>query len=130
MCYNRAEVMKMDIKLVAVDMDGTFLDSKQTYDRARFMKIYQKMKAQGVHFVVASGNQYYQLAGFFDEIKDEIGFVAENGAWVRDGQEEVFAVSIPKQDVQDITKAIAEVDEEFGLLGYVLCGKQSGYVLN
>lgn len=120
----------MDIKLVAVDMDGTFLDSKQTYDRARFMKIYQKMKAQGVHFVVASGNQYYQLAGFFDEIKDEIGFVAENGAWVRDGQEEVFAVSIPKQDVQDITKAIAEVDEEFGLLGYVLCGKQSGYVLN
>lgn len=29
------------------------------------MAQYQQMKAQGIRFVVASGNQYYQLISFF-----------------------------------------------------------------
>lgn len=51
----------MSIKLIAVDMDGTFLSDQKTYNRERFMAQYQQMKAQGIRFVVASGNQYYQL---------------------------------------------------------------------
>ncbi len=51
----------MSIKLIAVDMDGTFLSNQKTYNRERFMAQYQQMKAQGIRFVVASGNQYYQL---------------------------------------------------------------------
>lgn len=39
------------------------------------------MKRQGIRFVVASGNQYYQLISFFPEIAHEIAFVAENGGW-------------------------------------------------
>jgi hydroxymethylpyrimidine pyrophosphatase-like HAD family hydrolase len=30
------------------------------------------MKAQGIRFVVASGNQYYQLISFFPEIAHEM----------------------------------------------------------
>ncbi len=55
----------MSIKLIAVDMDGTFLSDQKTYNRERFMAQYQQMKAQGIRFVVASGNQYYQLISFF-----------------------------------------------------------------
>ncbi|HAS9941873.1 TPA: HAD hydrolase family protein, partial [Salmonella enterica subsp. enterica serovar Typhimurium] len=40
------------------------------------------MKKRGIEFVVASGNQYYQLISFFPELKDAISFVAENGALV------------------------------------------------
>ena len=63
-------------------MDGTFLSDQKTYNRERFMAQYQQMKAQGIRFVVASGNQYYQLISFFPEIANEIAFVAENGGWV------------------------------------------------
>jgi hydroxymethylpyrimidine pyrophosphatase-like HAD family hydrolase len=38
--------------------------------------------AAGIEFVVASGNQYYQLISFFPEIREQISFVAENGALV------------------------------------------------
>ena len=62
----------MSIKLIAVDMDGTFLSDQKTYNRERFMAQYQQMKAQGIRFVVASGNQYYQLISFFPEIANEI----------------------------------------------------------
>lgn len=55
----------MSIKLIAVDMDGTFLSDQKTYNRERFMAQYRQMKEQGIRFVVASGNQYYQLISFF-----------------------------------------------------------------
>lgn len=54
----------MTIKLIAVDMDGTFLNKEMGYDKERFLKQYAKMKEQGIRFVVASGNQYYQLKSF------------------------------------------------------------------
>ncbi len=80
----------MSIKLIAVDMDGTFLSDQKTYNRERFMAQYQQMKAQGIRFVVASGNQYYQLISFFPEIANEIAFVAENGGWVVSEGKDVF----------------------------------------
>lgn len=36
----------MSIKLIAVDMDGTFLSDQKTYNRDRFMAQYQHMKRQ------------------------------------------------------------------------------------
>lgn len=59
----------MSIKLIAVDMDGTFLSDQKTYNRDRFMAQYQQMKRQGIRFVVASGNQYYQLISFFRKLR-------------------------------------------------------------
>ena len=72
----------MSIKLIAVDMDGTFLSDAKTYNRPRFLAQYQRMREQNIRFVVASGNQYYQLISFFPEIAHQIAFVAENGGWV------------------------------------------------
>ncbi len=46
----------MSIKLIAVDMDGTFLSDQKTYNRERFMAQYQQMKAQGIRFVGDAAN--------------------------------------------------------------------------
>ena len=66
--------MKPEIKMVAVDVDGTFVRSDYTYDVPRFKRILSHMNEAGCHFVVASGNQYYQLRdlfpGYYDRIKD------------------------------------------------------------
>ncbi len=53
------------IRAISVDMDGTFLDGNGEYDRARFEKIYAELMKRGIKFIVASGNQYYQLKSFF-----------------------------------------------------------------
>lgn len=70
------------IKLVAVDMDGTFLDNHQDYDRKRFAALYPKLKVRGIVFCVASGNQVFQLQRFFPGIENDLSYVAENGAMV------------------------------------------------
>lgn len=56
------------IKLIATDMDGTFLNSNKDYDRKRFNRIFQQLQAQDITFVVASGNQVAQLQSFFRKI--------------------------------------------------------------
>lgn len=116
----------MTIKLIAVDMDGTFLNKEMGYDKERFLKQYAKMKEQGIRFVVASGNQYYQLKSFFGEIQDEISYVAENGAFIVDQGQEVSAVDIPKQDIELVLKELVS-NNKFQI---VLCGKESAYVLD
>jgi len=115
----------MTIKLIAVDMDGTFLNSQMKYDKERFLKQYVKMKELGIRFVVASGNQYYQLKSFFGDIQDEISYVSENGAFIMEQGQEVFAVDLPKKDVQFILEELV-THNKFSI---VLCGKESAYVL-
>ena len=90
--------MRPDLKLVAVDVDGTFVRSDYTYDVPRFRRILARMEAAGCRFVVASGNQYYQLRDLFPDCAEKLAFVAENGALVKDREELVFAASIPPAD--------------------------------
>ena len=51
----------MTVKVIVTDMDGTFLDDAKQYDRDRFQAQFEQLNARGIEFVVASGNQYYQL---------------------------------------------------------------------
>ncbi|MEY8709098.1 sugar-phosphatase [Mangrovibacter phragmitis] len=113
----------MNVKVIAVDMDGTFLTDQKTYDKERFMLQYQAMGEQGIRFVVASGNQYYQLISFFPEIKDKIAFVAENGALIYDQGEQVHHGELSKDD----TRKIADVLAQFDGINYVTCGLNSAW---
>ena len=69
-------------KLIAVDMDGTFLRDDKSYDEEKFAKIYQELEKRNIIFTVASGNQYYQITTFFKKFPAVV-YVAENGALVR-----------------------------------------------
>lgn len=112
------------VKMIAVDMDGTFLNSQNDYDRAMFQELYQKMQEQGVKFVVASGNQYYQLKSFFPEIEKELSFVAENGAYIVHEDKEVACGKIELETVHEILDILGKYDE----VHTILCGRDSAYV--
>lgn len=115
--------MNNNIKLVAVDIDGTFVRSDYTYDVPRFKNILAHMQNAGCNFVVASGNQYYQLRDLFQGYYDELSFVAENGAFVQDRQELVFAADMPKETVN----LVIDVCREYPEILNVLCGMNSAY---
>ena len=44
----------MPIKLIAVDMDGTFLDSRKEFNKERFAALYKRMLEKDIRFVVAA----------------------------------------------------------------------------
>ena len=115
--------MAENIKMAAVDIDGTFVRSDYTYDVPRFKRILSHMKKEGCNFVVASGNQYYQLRDLFPGYYDELSFVAENGAFVKDHKEMVFTADMPKETVD----LVIDVCREYPEILNVLCGAESAY---
>lgn len=112
----------MDVKLVAVDMDGTFLSKGHDYNRERFARIYQKMKAKGIAFVVASGNQYYQISSFFED--KDILYAAENGAWIKQGDHELYCTQMDLDAVLQIVDVLLAYEN----VDLCVCGKKSAYV--
>lgn len=121
--YKNCEGGIFIIKLVAVDVDGTFVRDDYTFDNERFKKIFARMTEKNCKFVVASGNQYYQLRDVFDEYGDKISYVAENGAFVKDCGELIFAADIPKATVN----FVVDVCKNYPEILNVLCGVKSAY---
>lgn len=114
------------IKLIAVDMDGTFLDNQMNYKRMIFKKIYHYFKENDIRFVVASGNQYYQLKSFFDDYQDELTYVCENGAIIIENKEMIFNTEISYEDI----KIIVERLQQDARIQICICGVNSAYLLN
>lgn len=114
----------MAVKMIAVDMDGTFLDDNKRYNTQRFQRQYALLREQDIRFVVASGNQFWQLQRYFPDIKDEIAFVAENGAYVSDCNEELFCSALAPERVAQVLDILAEEPD----ISTVVCGRNSAYI--
>lgn len=114
-----------DIRLIATDMDGTLLDEEKVI-HDEFWPLIDQLHARGVTFCPASGRQYYSLRRQFDEIADELVFIAENGAYVVNGADgnEISADCLPLSQAQELVVAARGVPHT----GAVLCGKKSAYV--
>ena len=54
----------MTIKLVATDMDGTFLDENGRFDMDRLKSLLASYKEKGIYFAVASGRGFLSLEKF------------------------------------------------------------------
>ena len=110
-------------RAVAVDMDGTFLRPDMDYDRERFALLRQVLTEAGCRFVVASGNQYAQLASFFDA-PERLSFVAENGGLVVDAGTLVHVTVLDAEAISaalDAFDALPDAD-------VALCGVRSAYL--
>lgn len=94
-----------DLKLICVDMDGTFLNHSMDYNRPRFERLRTIMNDRGIKFAVASGNQYEQLKSFFDN-PDELIFIAENGTYIKDKTEVLFEAVIDPDIIEVILSTL------------------------
>ncbi|MBE6469262.1 MAG: HAD family phosphatase [Coriobacteriaceae bacterium] len=75
------------IKLIASDMDGTLLNENSEVPEETYGLILA-LKEKGVHFAASSGRRFDRLCEFFAPIKDQMDFVASNGAQVyADGEQ-------------------------------------------
>lgn len=97
-----------NIKLIVTDMDGTFLNSNYEVS-PEFPIIYKELKKRNILFVPASGRQMPGITKYFEEIEDEIGFIAENGGYVVYKNQELFADKMKQEHITEIIKAIREI---------------------
>lgn len=76
----------MSIKLIATDMDGTFLRDDHTYDQQLFAKVFHQLQRHNIYFVAASGSSFARLQREFKPYIDKMGFISQNGSVIHLGQ--------------------------------------------
>lgn len=112
------------VKAIAVDMDGTFLDSKKTYDKSRFEAIFTELRNRDITFIAASGNQYAKLKSIFGD--RDMYFISENGAVIYNGNELYNYKSFNRQVFQQVVDYL-NMNQSIDQL--VICGLKSAYIL-
>lgn len=115
----------MTLKVIATDIDGTFLKGDRSYDKERFTKLLERLTERDIRFVVASGNQYRQLRGFFPECHQKLTFIGENGANIIHRDIPLFEMFQSKEDLEDI---IAFIEKEFPHAIISLSGQKKSYL--
>ncbi|MGL4652217.1 HAD family hydrolase [Cetobacterium sp.] len=111
------------IKLVVTDMDGTFLNDKKEFSE-EFWNIFEKMEEKNIKFVVASGRQYQNLRKNFDKIKNKIVFIAENGSYVVQNEQEIYSRILTPEMIEKYV----QIGRKIPTTDIVLCGKKSAYI--
>jgi len=113
------------IKLIATDMDGTFLDSNKQFDK-EFLNLFYELRKKGVKFVVASGNQYYRLFQKFLPLSEYMYFIADNGSYVVEGTKELHCEKISQESLEVIKNILKKIPH----IVVIMSGRKSAYVLN
>ena len=120
--------MTPDIRLIAVDMDGTLLLPDGTIPPATW-PLLQRLRERGIAFAPASGRQLATLQGMFGHVDAELDYIAENGAFVVRGEEEVSSDAVDTAFAASlITRIRALVAAGTLRAGLVVCGKRSAYI--
>lgn len=116
--------MAFPFKVVAFDMDGTFLRDDKTFDRELFSQLLDRLLAQDVHVVVASGDQYECLLKYFPTRHEQLTFISENGAHIIDHDEELV---VQTMDPTVVSELIPFMVDKMDLVPS-LSGHQHGYI--
>lgn len=103
-------------------MDGTLLNSNHEVSQ-RFLKQFQRLKAKGIRFVAASGRQYHSMADKLAPIKDDIIFISENGALVKERDDELSVIPINEDLTDELLRTVDHIEGAHAML----CGKYKSF---
>ena len=105
--------MQTKPSIIAVDMDGTFLTDSKTFDTERFSCILPRLRALGIHFVVASGNTYAKLQDYMRGFEGRgLIYIAENGAYLADENGQLAVHPFEEEDVPRIIEVVQGIGSD------------------
>ena len=117
-----------DLRLAAVDMDGTLLDDDKNFPPG-MDELLDLMDERGVTFAPASGRQVWTLIDMFPD-RPGMTVIGENGGIVmRDGVE-VSSHPVDTPTVREVIRLVRDATSGPDGIdgGLVMCGKQFAYV--
>ena len=113
--------MNQDIRMVALDMDGTLLDSRKQMP-ADFMD--WVIAHPDIQTVIASGRQYYNLASLFEPIRDHLIYISDNGGYVFEHDRMIYSNAMLDEDIRLCLSSLSDIKG----LSFILCGAESAYM--
>ena len=103
-------------------MDGTLLNSNHEVSKLFFSQ-FKKLQAKGIKFVAASGRQYHSMVSKLENIKDDVIFIAENGAVIKENDREIDITALDTS----LTTHLLEIVSKIEGVHFMLCGAEKSY---
>ncbi|GAB3602934.1 Cof-type HAD-IIB family hydrolase [Microbacterium aureliae] len=116
-----------DLRLIAVDMDGTLLDGDGRVPDSLW-PLMDRLAERGIRFAPASGRQLATLQRLFAEHLDDMVFIAENGAYVVHAGNEVSSDALSPAVAASVIDRVRALSDAGADLGLVVCGKRSAHI--
>lgn len=111
------------IKLIASDIDGTLVPDGTAEIDERIYDVIRRLKEHGITFVGASGRQFASMARLFAPVSDDIYYITDNGAILRDVRQ------VYNMNVIDRPTLMEMIRDAKRLPGcdIMLCGRDKAY---
>ena len=114
-----------DVRLIAVDMDGSLLDDRKRLAPS-FWPLLDALHERDVVLCPASGRQYATLRRQFG--RDDLVYIAENGSYVVRDEREISSDTVGRDAALPVIDAVRALAATGADVGTVLCGKRSAYI--
>lgn len=100
------------IRLIATDIDGTLVEDSTAYIYPEILSAICEWTDRGGYFCVASGRQYYSIRNMFEQVSDRIIYLAENGAHVRYGEQDILVQKMRRDYVEELMRQLRRYYDE------------------
>lgn len=111
------------VKLIATDMDGTLLNSNHEIPKD-FKDTIRALKEKDVMFAISTGRNYLDISYKFDDYKDELLFICENGTGIYYKDECIYSKFLEKDTIKQLVELGREIDNAYPML----CGTKGLYL--
>ena len=99
------------IKLIASDVDGTLVGDGESKLDKRVVEAIKALHDKGIHFAVASGRQWVSIENVFEEVKNKIFYISDNGAYIGINGRSLFINKMDEITAKDLILDIRKDSE-------------------
>ncbi|MBF0698566.1 HAD family hydrolase [Streptococcus danieliae] len=89
-------------RLMATDLDGTFLDGNHQFDQERFASLLDRLDEQGIVFAAASGRGIASMRELFADFQDRMYLIGENGSIIEERGQVIWSRTMDAETVEQL----------------------------
>ena len=94
------------IKLIATDVDGTLVKDASPDIYPEIIEVVKELRKRDIIICIASGRQYSSIEKLFKDVKDDLIFIADNGAHVKCRDKDLNIVNMNPEYLEELIKEL------------------------
>lgn len=99
------------IKLIATDVDGTLVKDASPEIYPEIIEMVKELRRRDIIVCIASGRQYSSIEKLFKDVKDDLIFIADNGAHVKCRGKDLNIVNMNQEYLEELIKELRTFED-------------------
>ncbi|UDI77071.1 Cof-type HAD-IIB family hydrolase [Staphylococcus taiwanensis] len=111
-------------KLVVTYMDGTFLNSKSSFNREKFQSLLTLLRDKDIRFAFCTGKQNERVDAIVGDLTKDVFIIGDSASRIKINDMNIYAKTFSNQLGLELIKAIKHIDQN---LVIIVCTEGMAY---